>query len=57
MTNKRKIEEWIITAASLTKVVDGYVMRGILHTNDKEVEIQEPWVRLDEVDPAWDKPQ
>ena len=40
---------------SLTKVVDGYVMTSILNTNDTEVELQEPLVELDEVDPAWDK--
>ena len=35
MTNKCKIQG-VILAASLTKVVDGYVMRSILNTNDTE---------------------
>jgi hypothetical protein len=35
-------------------VVDGYVMTSILNANDREVEMQEPLVKLDEVDPAWD---
>jgi hypothetical protein len=29
-------------------------MTNILNTNDREVEMQEPFVELDEVDPAWD---
>jgi hypothetical protein len=29
-------------------------MTSILNTNDKEVELHEPLVELDEVDPAWD---
>ena len=30
-------------------------MTNILNTNDTEVDTQEPWVELDEVDPAWDR--
>jgi hypothetical protein len=39
MTNKCKIQERVtcIIAASLTNVVDGYVMTRILNTNDTEV--------------------
>jgi hypothetical protein len=36
-------------------VVDGYVMTSILNTNDTEVDIQEPVIGLDEVDPVWDR--
>jgi hypothetical protein len=52
--DKCEIQEGVFIAASLTKVVDGYVMTSILNTNDREVEMQEPLVELDEVDPAWD---
>jgi hypothetical protein len=55
ITNKCEIQGGVIMAASLTKVVDGYVMTSILNTNDTEVEIQEPLLELDEVDPAWDR--
>jgi hypothetical protein len=54
MTNKYEIQEAVILAASLTKVVNGYIMTGIINTNNKEVELHEPLVELDEVDPAWD---
>jgi len=55
MTSKCEIQEGVILAASLTKVVDGYVMTSILNTNETEVDIQEPLIGLDEVDPVWDK--
>jgi hypothetical protein len=55
LTNKCEIQEGVILAASLIKVVDGYVMTSILNTNNAEVDLQEPLVELDEVDPAWDK--
>ena len=42
-------------AASLTKVMDGYVMTSVLSTNDTKVDMQEPLVELDEVDPVWDE--
>ena len=54
MTNKREIQG-VILAASLTKVVGGYVMTSILNTNDTKVDIQEPLVELDEVDSAWNR--
>jgi hypothetical protein len=54
MTNKREIQG-VILAASLTKVVDGYVTASILNTNDIKVDLQEPLAELDEVDPASDR--
>ena len=51
MTNKCELQG-VILAASLTKVVEGYVMTIILNTNDTEVDVQEPLVELDEVDSA-----
>ena len=51
--NKCEIQEGVIVAASLTKVTDGYVMTSILNTNDKEVEMQEPLVELEKIDPTW----
>jgi hypothetical protein len=42
VTNNCKIQKGVILAASLTKVVDGYVMTNILNTNDTEVDMQEP---------------
>jgi hypothetical protein len=42
MTNKCEIQKGVILAASLTDVVDGYVMTNILNTNDTEVDMQEP---------------
>lgn len=44
--DKCEIREGVTIAASLTKVVDGYVMTSILNTNDNEVEVQEPLVEL-----------
>jgi hypothetical protein len=41
ITNKCQIQEGVIMAASLTIVVDVYVMTSILNTNDTDVEIQE----------------
>ena len=55
MTNKCEIQERVILAASLTKVVEGYVITSIFNTNDTEVDVQEPLVELDEVDSAWDR--
>jgi hypothetical protein len=52
--DKCEMQEGVFIAASLTNMVDGYVMASILNTNDREVEMQEPLVELDEVDPAWD---
>jgi len=46
------MQEGVFIAASLTKVVDGYVMTSILNANDREVKMQEPLVELDEADPA-----
>ena len=42
-------------AASLTKVMNGYAMTSILNTNDAEVNMEEPLVELDEIDPTWDR--
>ena len=55
MTNKCDLQGGVILAASLTKVVDGYVMMSILSTNDTEVDMQEPLVELDEIHSAWDR--
>jgi len=55
MTKTCKIQEGVIIAASLTKVVDGYVMTSILNTNDTEVDMQEALVEVDEDDPACDR--
>jgi hypothetical protein len=55
MNSKCEIQEGVILAASLTKVVDGYVMTSVLNTNDTEVDTQEKLVEVDEVDPAWDR--
>ena len=55
MTSKREIQEGVILGASLTKVVDGYAMTSILNANDEEVDIHEPLVELDEIDPGWDR--
>jgi len=55
MTNRCEIQEEVIMAASLTKVMNGYAMTSILNTNDVEVNMQEPSVELDEIDPPWDR--
>jgi len=55
MTNKCELQEGVILAVSRTKVVDGYVMKSILNNNDTEVDMQQPLVELDEVDPAWNR--
>jgi hypothetical protein len=49
--NKHEIQEGVYMAGSLTKVRDGYVLTSILNTNDVKVEIQEPLVELDEIEP------
>jgi len=54
-TNRCEIQEGVIMAASLTKVMNGYAMTIILNTNDVEVNMQEPSVELDEIDPTWDR--
>ena len=38
-TNKCEIQEGVIIAASLTRVVDGYAITSILNTNDTEVNV------------------
>jgi len=55
MTNKCEIQEGVIMTASLTKVMNGYGMTSILNTNDAEVNMQEPLVELDGIDPTWDR--
>jgi hypothetical protein len=55
MTNKCEIQKGVIIAASLTRVVDGYATTSILITNETEVNVQEPLVRLDEVDLTWER--
>jgi hypothetical protein len=55
MTNKCEIQEGVIVAASLTRVVDGYAITSILNTNDTEVNVPETLVELDEVDLTWEK--
>ena len=55
MTNKCEIQEGVIIAASLTRVVDGYAITSILNTNDTEVNVPETLVELDEVDLTWER--
>jgi hypothetical protein len=52
--DKCEMREGVVIAASLTEVADVCVMTSILNTNDREVEMQEPLLQLDEVDLAWD---
>jgi hypothetical protein len=54
MINKRELQEGVILAASLLKVVDGYVM-SVLITNEIEIKVQEPVVELDEVESIWER--
>jgi hypothetical protein len=51
--NKRELQEGVILAASLTKVVDSYAMTSVLNTTELELEVQEPVVELDEVESVW----
>jgi hypothetical protein len=44
----------VIIAATLTRVEEGYEITSILNTNDTEVHLPEPLVKLDEVDLTWD---
>jgi hypothetical protein len=48
--DKCEIQERVLTAASLTKVTDGYVMTSIINTRYNEVEMQEPIMNLDDFD-------
>ena len=52
MISKRELQEGDTLEASLTKVVDGYVMSA-LNTNEIEMKVQEPAVELDEVESIW----
>lgn len=40
-----------ILAEALTKVVDGCVTTGVINTHENEVEIEEPIIELEEMDP------
>jgi len=42
MTNRCEIQEGVIMAVTLTKVMNCYAMTSILNTNDAEVNMQEP---------------
>jgi hypothetical protein len=53
--NKRKLQEGVILVASLTKIVDGYVMTSVPNTNEVDIEVQEPVVELEEIKPAWER--
>jgi hypothetical protein len=46
LIEKREIKEGIYVASSLTTVKKGYALTSILNTNDREVEIPEPRLKL-----------
>jgi hypothetical protein len=50
--DKYEIQEGIFMAGSLTRTIDGYVITSILNTNDEEVEIQEPLLELNKIEPV-----
>jgi hypothetical protein len=52
---KRELQEGVILAASLTKVVDAYAVTSVLNTNEVEMEVQEPVVELAEIEPVWER--
>jgi hypothetical protein len=43
---KRKLEEGIYVANSLTTVTDGYVITSILNTTEQEIKLPEPKLKL-----------
>jgi hypothetical protein len=55
MIKKCELQEGIILAATLTRVVDGYALTSVLNTTDTEIAVQEPVVTLEEVAPEWEK--
>jgi len=55
ITSKRELQEGVILAATLAKVVDGYVLTSVLNTKEIETEVPEPVVELDEIEPEWEK--
>jgi hypothetical protein len=50
VTSKCEIREGVFMAASLTEVIDGYILTSMLNTKDEEVEVPEPVVELDTID-------
>jgi hypothetical protein len=51
ITSKRELQEGDILAATLAKVVNGYVLTSVLNTKEIETEVPEPVVELDEIEP------
>ena len=52
--NRAEIQEGVIVAASLTKIVDGYVMTSNLNASESKVKGTGTVMELDEVDLGWD---
>jgi hypothetical protein len=50
ISNKRELQEGVILAGSLKKVVGGYAITIVLNTTEVELEVQEPVVELDEIE-------
>ena len=55
ITYKCEIQEGVIIAASLTRVVDSYAITRVLNTNSTEVNVPETLVELDEFDLTWER--
>jgi hypothetical protein len=52
ISDKHEIQEGIFMTGLLTKVAGNYVIASSLDTNGEEVEIQEPLVKVDEIEPV-----
>jgi hypothetical protein len=50
MVQRLELQEGVILAATLTKVVGGYAIASMVNTTETEVEVPEPTVNLEEVE-------
>lgn len=52
LTEKQEIREEVYLAGAITKVQAGYAITSIVNTTDEAVEIEEPMLRVREVEPG-----
>ena len=52
LTKKQEIREGVYLTGAMTKVQAGYAITSIVNTTDEAVEIEEPVLRVTEVEPG-----
>jgi hypothetical protein len=50
VVQKLEIQGGVLLQESLTWVVDDHILISILNTNDTEAEVEEPLVKIEEID-------